>query len=324
MLNIAIIIPAYNEEQTIEATIVDFNSVVPSAAIWVINNRSSDTTEIVAREVLKRLACRGGVINESRPGKGSAVRRGFYCIDADLYVLVDADSTYPAADLHALLTPVQNGAADMVVGDRHAGGYYARENKRALHGFGNRLVRDLVNRLFGARLSDILSGYRVFSRRFVKTYPILVDGFEIEIDMTLHALDKRLSILELPIRYRDRPEGSFSKLNTFHDGIKVLRNLFNILRHYRPLLFFGVLALVFSVAGLIIGTSVITEFIRTRYVSHVPLAILSTGIEVIAVVLGAIGLILDSIAHLEKQTFERNLLLFSIDSMPKARVQDGC
>jgi glycosyltransferase involved in cell wall biosynthesis len=324
LLNIAIIIPAYNEEQTIEATIVDFNSVVPSAAIWVINNRSSDATEIVAREVLKRLACRGGVINEFRPGKGSAVRRGFYCIDADLYVLVDADSTYPAADLHALLTPVQNGMADMVVGDRHAGGYYARENKRALHGFGNRLVRDLVNRLFGARLSDILSGYRVFSRRFVKTYPILVDGFEIEIDMTLHALDKRLSILELPIRYRDRPEGSFSKLNTFLDGIKVLRNLFNILRHYRPLLFFGALALVFSVSGLIIGTSVITEFIRTRYVSHVPLAILSTGIEVIAVVLGAIGLILDSIAHLEKQTFERDLLLFSIDSMPKSRIQDGC
>lgn len=311
--DIAIILPAYNEELTIAATILDFNRVLPQAAIWVINNRSSDATETEARKVLQRLACRGGVINEPRPGKGHAVRRGFSDVEADVYVLADADCTYPADDLPALLSPVLSGNADMVVGDRHVGGFYANENKRTFHSFGNRLVRDLVNSLFGAHLSDILSGYRVFSRRFAKSYPVLVEGFEIETDMTLHALDKRLSIVELPVKYRDRPEGSLSKLNTVHDGIRVLCILLNILRHYRPLTFFGTLSLVFLVVGLVLGVPVVTEFIHTRYVSRVPLAILSTGVEVIAVVLAAVGLILDSITHLDKRVFERELLRLSTE-----------
>lgn len=321
MQDIAIILPAYNEEKTVGPTIEDFYRVMPNAAIWVINNHSSDATEDTARAVLARLGCRGGVMNELRPGKGNAVRRGFTSVDADIYVLADADSTYPADDLPKLIGPVLAGEADMVVGDRHVGGQYATENKRALHGFGNRLVRDLVNRLFHARLSDILSGYRVFSRRFVKTYPVLVEGFEIETDVTLHALDKRLPIVELPVEYRDRPEGSASKLNTFRDGIKVLRTLANILRHYRPLTFFGGLAIVFLLLSLLLGAPVLVEFVLTGYITHVPLAILSTGIEVIAVLMIAIGLILDSIVHLDKRVFERELLRVSSEVQARVRGQ---
>ena len=194
--SLAIILPAYNEELTIAETIEDFNKVLPNANVWVINNRSDDATEKIATDVISRLKCGGGVINEKRPGKGNAVRRAFMDIDADIYILADADMTYPASQAPSLMAPVISGEADMAVGDRHSAGHYAAENKRALHGFGNRLVRGLVNRLFQSNLVDIMSGYRVFNRRFVKSYPILVEGFEIETDMTLHALDKRFRIIE--------------------------------------------------------------------------------------------------------------------------------
>lgn len=307
-MKVAVVLPAYNEEQTIAATIEDFHRALPDAAVWVINNRSSDTTEQVARATLSRLGCAGGVINEKRPGKGNAVRRAFLDIDADIYILADADMTYPAAQAHQLMAPIISGEADMVVGDRHSSGHYAAENKRALHGFGNRLVRDLVNKLFGANLADIMSGYRVFTRRFVKNYPILVEGFEIETDLTLHALDKRFRIVEIPVDYRDRPAGSFSKLNTLRDGARVLNTIGNILRYYRPLVFFGGAAAVFFVLGLIAGLPVIAEWMTTQYISHVPLAILATGFEIVAIVLAAIGLILDSITHQDRRNFERELL----------------
>ena len=314
MPKIAIILPAFNEEQTIVTTIESFHRDCPEAFIWVINNCSTDSTEIKAKDIFDRLKIQGGVINERRKGKGNAVRSAFTNIEADIYVISDADSTYPSHDIRNLLHPVLSGEADMVVGDRHIGGNYANENKRALHGFGNILVRRLVNYLFRANLSDILSGYRVFSRRFVKTYPVLVEGFELETDLTLHALDKRLSIVELPIDYRDRPEGSVSKLNTYSDGLRVLRTLCNILRHYRPLAFFGTLSLVFFLMGLGIGATVIDEYIRTRYITHIPLAILSTGVVIIAVVLSAIGIILDSIVYNDKRMFERDLIKQSITS----------
>ena len=304
----AIILPAYNEELTVGATIEDFHKELPSAAIWVVNNRSSDATQQRAEETLQRLGCKGGVINESRPGKGNAVRRALLDIDADIYVLADADMTYPASDIHALLKPVMNGEADMVVGDRHSQGKYAEENKRALHGFGNRLVRDLVNGLFGAKLADIMSGYRVFNRRFVKSYPILVEGFEIETDMTLHALDKRFRIVEIPSNYRDRPDGSFSKLNTVKDGIRVLSTIWNILRYYRPLWFFGGAAVLVALLGLVAAVPVANDWIREQYIHHVPLAILATGLELVAVVLGSIGLILDSITQQDRRRFELELL----------------
>lgn len=305
---IAVILPAYNEEQTIAATIEDFHRAVPEAAVWVINNRSSDATERLARETLVRLGCKGGVLREMRPGKGNAVRRAFLDIDADIYILADADLTYPASQARELMAPVLAGEADMVVGDRHSAGHYAEENKRALHGFGNSLVRELVNRLFGANLADIMSGYRVFNRRFVKSYPILVEGFEIETDVTLHALDKRLRIQEIPVNYRDRPEGSFSKLSTVRDGVKVLNTISTILRYYRPLAFFGGGALLLALLGLIAGIPVLDDWVRERYIHHVPLAILATGLEIVAIVLAAIGLILDSITHQDKRRFERELL----------------
>jgi glycosyltransferase involved in cell wall biosynthesis len=245
-----------------------------------------------------------------RQGKGNAVRRAFLEIDADIYIIADADMTYPAGQALELMAPIMMGKADMVVGDRHSCGSYAAENKRALHGFGNRLVRDLVNKLFNANLADIMSGYRVFNRRFVKSYPILVEGFEIETDMTLHALDKRFRIVEIPIDYRDRPAGSFSKLNTLRDGAKVLNTIGNILRYYRPLVFFGGAAIFFVMLGLLAGAPVIYEWVSERNIRHVPLAILATGLQIVAIVFAAIGLILDSITHQDKRNFERELLRF--------------
>ena len=308
MSRIAVILPAYNEEKTVSATIEDFHNALPDAEIWVVNNRSSDATEQQAKDTLQRLQCDGGVINEMRAGKGNAVRRAFINVDADVYVLADADLTYPASDIHALLKPVLAGEADMVVGDRHSSGQYAIENKRALHGFGNRLVRELVNWLFGAKLADIMSGYRVFSHSFVKSYPILVEGFEIETDMTLHALDKRFRIVEIPVDYRDRPDGSFSKLNTLRDGARVLSTLGNILRYYRPLFFFGVAALLFAILGGVAAIPVMNDWITERYIKHVPLAILATGLEMMAAILTSIGLILDSSTQQDRRNFEMELL----------------
>jgi len=307
-MNVCVILPAFNEALTIAGCIADFHAHLPDAQIWVINNRSTDHTGDIARATIASLACAGGVIDEERPGKGNAMRRAFIEIDADIYLLADADMTYPAFQALQLIEPIRSGAADMVVGDRHTAGNYALENKRALHGFGNRFVRYLINRLFNANLADIMSGYRAMSKRFIKNYPILVPGFEIETDMTLHALDKRFRIMEIPIAYKDRPEGSFSKLSTVRDGMRVLATIGNILRYYRPLFFFGSAAIFIGVLGLIAGAPVIDDWIRHRYIYHVPSAVLAAGLEIIAIVLLAVGLILDSIAHQDKRIFERDLL----------------
>jgi glycosyltransferase involved in cell wall biosynthesis len=309
-MKVALILPAYNEEQTIEATVRAFHVALPEAAIWVINNRSSDETESIALATLSSLGCLGGVLNESRKGKGNAVRRAFLEINADFYVLADADLTYPADRVRDLLAPVLEGRADMVVGDRHSAGHYAAENKRALHGIGNRLVRSLVNGLFNAELADIMSGYRVFNRRFVKNYPILVEGFEIETDMTLHALDKRYRIVEIPVEYKDRPAGSVSKLNTFSDGARVLFVIMQILRYYKPFVFFGWLSILFFLAGLMAAVPVIQDWIQYQYIRHVPLAILATGLEIVAALMFGVGLILDSIVYQKRLDNERQILNF--------------
>ncbi|MFA7383429.1 MAG: glycosyltransferase family 2 protein [Desulfurivibrionaceae bacterium] len=310
-LTVAVVLPAYNEELTIEATIRAFHHALPEAAIWVINNRSTDTTEAGARAALASLGCGGGVLNEPRKGKGNAVRRAFLELEADIYVLADADLTYPAERVRELMAPVIEGCADMVVGDRHSAGHYAAENKRPLHGFGNHLVRRLVNRLFNAELADIMSGYRVFSRRFVKNYPILVEGFEIETDLTLHALDKRFRIVEIPVEYRDRPEGSSSKLNTVSDGARVLFVIIQILRYYRPRVFFGALSFLFGLAGLFAAIPVIQDWLYYQYIYHVPLAILATGLEIVAVTTLGVGVILDSIVYQQRLEYERHLLNFT-------------
>ncbi|NVM78706.1 glycosyltransferase involved in cell wall biosynthesis [Duganella sp. SG902] len=305
---IAVVLPAYNEELTIADTIRDFATHLPEARIYVINNNSKDKTGPIAREVLAGLGNAGGVIDELRQGKGNALRRAFHSIDADVYVLADADMTYPASRARDLIAPIVENRADMVVGDRHSGGHYARENTRSLHGFGNALVQHAVNTLFSAKLVDIMSGYRVFSRAFVKSYPILVEGFQIETDMTLHALHKRFRIVEIPVEYKDRPAGSFSKLNTLSDGAKVIFTIAQILRYYRPLMFFGSLALLASLLGVLSAVPVLIDWFSYKYIYHVPLAVLAASLEIFAIVLLAIGLILDSLSHQQRLQFERSLL----------------
>jgi glycosyltransferase involved in cell wall biosynthesis len=306
--SIAVILPAYNEELTIRQTMQAFHKALPEALIVVINNKSSDATCQIAEQTLLDLKCAGRVITENLQGKGNALRRAFIDVDADLYLLSDADMTYPADRARDLLLPILENRADMVVGDRHSLGHYQRENRRPLHGFGNRLVQGLVNQLFHSNLVDIMSGYRAMSRRLVKNYPILVEGFQIETDLSLHALDKRFRIVEIPVEYKDRPAGSFSKLNTLSDGAKVLWSITQILRHYRPLHFFASLFAMFFIAGLICGIPVVHDWIAYKYIYHVPLAVLATGLEIFAVVFIAIGLILDSLVHLQRLAYEREIL----------------
>jgi glycosyltransferase involved in cell wall biosynthesis len=305
---IAVILPAFNEELTIRDTILRFNAVLPAARIVVIDNNSSDRTRELAGQALQDACAAGSVISEVRQGKGNALRRAFMEVDADIYVLADADMTYPAERVHDLIRPVADADADMVVGDRHSGGHYAKENTRRFHGLGNRLVQVMINRLFNARLRDVMSGYRVFSRRFVKSYPVLVEGFEVETDMTLHALHNRFRIVEIPVEYRDRPAGSFSKLSTLTDGARVIFTIAQILRYYRPLLFFGTLSILFVLAGLVASIPVFDDWIRERYIHHVPLAILASALEIVAMMLMGVGLILDSLAHQQRLDYERHLL----------------
>lgn len=305
---VAIILPAYNEALTIGPTIEAFWRSSPTSQIVVVNNNSSDATEQIACDTLRRLNATGRVINERRQGKGNAMRRAFTDVDADVYVMVDADMTYPADSLEDLIKPILNAEADMVVGDRLSEGHYARENKRPFHDFGNNLVKWLINRLFGARLSDIMSGYRAFSRKFVKNYPVLVDGFQLETDVTLHALDKRFRIIEIPVPYSDRPAGSFSKLNTFSDGARVIFTIAQILRYYRPMVFFGMISLIFFVAGLLSAVPVFNDWVEHRYIYHLPLAVLAAACEIVAVMSLGVGLILDAITHQHRMNSERALL----------------
>jgi glycosyltransferase involved in cell wall biosynthesis len=306
--DVAVILPAYNEEQTIKDTIVAFHFALPDASIYVINNNSSDRTEAIAKATLAELSCLGGVLHESRRGKGNALRRAFMSIDADVYLLADADMTYPADRAADLIDPIIERDVDMVVGDRHSGGHYLDENKRPLHNAGNRLIQIMINSFFHANLVDIMSGYRAFSRRFVKTYPILVEGFQTETDMTLHALYHRFRIAEVPIEYRDRPAGSFSKLSTLSDGTKVIFTIAQILRFHRPLVFFGCIGIMFALVGLLVGSPVISDWIRYHYIYHVPLAILASALEIVSLMLVGIGLVLNSLAHQQKLQYELYLL----------------
>lgn len=311
---IAVILPAFNEELTVGETIAAFHQVLPQAAIYVINNNSSDRTAAISREALRSLAVRGAVIDEPRQGKGHALRRAFHDIEADIYLLADADMTYPSRQAPELLAPVREGRADMVVGDRLANGEYARKNRRPFHDLGNRLLRWTVNALFSSRLADVMSGYRAFSRDFVKNYPVLVGGFQIETDMTLHALYHRLRIVEVPIAYSERPPGSSSKLRTFSDGARVLFAIFRILRYYRPLRFFSVLSALFAAGGLLAALPVFHDWIAYRFIYHVPLAILASALEMSAILLFVTGLILDAMAHNQRLAFELRRLERSGDA----------
>lgn len=296
----AVLLPCYNESQTIEKVILDFRRELPAADIYVYDNNSSDGSGLLAQNA-------GAVVRKiSQQGKGYVVRKMFQEVDADVYVMVDSDDTYPAEAVHDLIAPIVTGEADMVTGDRLSSTYMT-ENKRWGHNFGNVLVCFLIRLIWHCTVADVMTGYRVFSRRFVKTCPVLSCGFELETEMTLHTVDKRLALKEIPILYRDRPQGSFSKLNTIGDGIRVLITIFNLFRYYRPLVFFccaGMLTALLSVAFLI---PVMYEYFETGNVPRFPTFIFSCFLSTVSLLSIGLGLILDSIKKHSDQNFELTL-----------------
>ena len=294
---IAVLIPCYNEEITIQKVIKDFKKALPDASIYVYNNNSTDKTKEIA---LKEKVI---VKDEYLQGKGNVVRSMFRDIDADAYVLVDGDDTYPADEAKKLIDPVLEGKADMVIGDRLSSTYFT-ENKRPFHNTGNKLVRNLINKLFKSNINDIMTGYRVFSKKFVKCMPVMSSGFQIETEMTIFSLVHNMNIVEIPIAYRDRPEGSESKLNTYSDGFKVLMTLFNLFKDNRPFLLFGTISIVLFVIGLLVGIPVIVEFINTQFVTKVPSAILAVGLILNSFILFAAGLIMDAVKNKTRFLYE--------------------
>lgn len=304
LMKTAVLIPCYNEELTIKKVINDFKKELPDADIYVYNNNSKDKTrEIAEKEGVI-------VVDEYKQGKGNVVRSMFYDIDADIYIMVDGDDTYPAEFVHQLMEPVIKGECDMAIGDRLSNGTYQKENKRPFHEFGNNIVKFAINRLFKTGLKDIMTGYRVFNKKFVKNMPVMSPKFEIETEMSLYALDKKYIIKEIPIVYRDRPEGSVSKLNTVKDGIKVLKTIFRMYKDYKPLRFYGIIAIIFFIIGLLIGVPVLVEFAKTHYITKVPSAILATGVMILAVILAQCGAILDTVAKNNRENYELNLLRY--------------
>jgi glycosyltransferase involved in cell wall biosynthesis len=303
---IAVLIPCYNEELTIEQVVKGFKKYLPTAEIYVFDNNSTDNTAQIARNA-------GAiVVTEKRQGKGNVIRSMFRYVDADIYVLVDGDSTYMPQDVVKLLEPIYRNDADMVIGDRLSSGAYDSQNNRKFHGVGNRLVIWLVNRLFNCSFNDILSGYRTFNRYFVKNFPVLSEGFEIETEMTLHALDKRFRVIEIPVGYKQRPLGSVSKLNTFSDGLRVIKTIFCIFKIYKPLHFFCFWAFLCSLIGIIFGMIPIIEYIQFSYVSRVPLAILAASLEILAMMLFCCGIILDINVRHHKEIYELHLNYYTI------------
>lgn len=298
---VAVMIPCYNEAKTIEKVVRDFKTVLPDAEIIVYDNNSNDGTDDVARK--------GGakVFYEHKQGKGNVVRTMFRNIDADVYILVDGDDTYPAQKAPAMIDEIINNGMDMVIGDRLSTTYHC-ENKRLFHSFGNNLVRMLIKSIFNADgVDDIMTGYRAFSKLFVKSFPIVTRGFEIETEMTIHALDKNFNITQIPVEYRDRPNGSVSKLNTFSDGVKVIRTIGKLFRDYKPLTFFsGIAALTFLI-GLCLFSSVFVEFMKTGLVLRLPTMVVSIFIFIISILLEMCGLVLHVIVAKHRQLYELQL-----------------
>lgn len=314
MEKIAVLIPCYNEELTVAKVINDFRKELPDAEIYVYDNNSKDKTAQIAKE-------NGAiVVPEYKQGKGNVVRSMFSDIEADYYIMVDGDDTYPAEFVHQLIQPVREGKADMCIGDRLSNGTYQKENKRRFHEFGNNIVRSGINLLFGSKLKDIMTGYRVFNKKFVKNMPVMSPNFEIETEMSLYALDKRFVIKEIPIIYRDRPEGSFSKLNTISDGIKVIKTIIKMLKHYHPLRFYTTLAAIFAILSLIVGVPVIIEFFKTNYITKIPSAVLATGLMIIAFLMEQCGIILETVVKVNRENYELNLLRYTqIEEMKKRK-----
>lgn len=295
---VAVLIPCYNEAVTIGKVVDDFKRVLPDADIYVYDNNSKDDTAAIAED-------HGAIVRtEPRQGKGNVVRQMFREIDADYYIMIDGDDTYPAEAAPRLLEPLMNDTADMTVGDRLSNGTYGEENDRAFHGFGNNLVRWLIKVIYGYAFDDVMTGYRAFNRIFVKTMPVLSEGFQIETELSIHAVDKRFRIVDVPIDYRDRPEGSYSKLSTFGDGAKVLRAIASLFKDHKPMAFFGWLALILIVLGLIAGIPVIAEYFQTGLVPRFPTAILAIALVICGALSFTAGIILDTVAKTGRKQWE--------------------
>ena len=300
MDKIAVLIPCYNEAKTIEKVVKDFKRILPDARIYVYDNNSTDGTAELAQ-------ASGAVVrHEYLQGKGNVIRRMFRDIDAMCYIMTDGDDTYPAESAAEMAEMVLSGNADMVVGDRLSSTYF-NENKRPFHNFGNTLVRRSINLLFGSEIKDIMTGYRAFSYQFVKTFPVLSQGFEIETEMTIHAVYNNMQVENSVITYRDRPEGSVSKLNTYSDGIKVLKTILRMFRQYRPLAFFGILALLLAALGGIFFVPVMIEFLNTGLVPKIPTLIVCAFAVLAAIQSLFTGLILKNLEMKDRRDFEFRL-----------------
>lgn len=300
MDKIAVLIPCYNESKTIGKVVKDYKKVLPEAIVYVYDNNSSDNTVQIAKNA-------GAVVcHEYQQGKGNVIRRMFREIDAECYIMVDGDDTYPAEFAKEMANKVLERKVDMVIGDRLSSTYFT-ENKRPFHNFGNSLVLKSINRLFNCKLKDIMTGYRAFSYQFVKTFPVLSKGFEIETEMSIHAVDKNMTLENVVIEYRDRPEGSESKLNTYSDGFKVIKTIGRLYKNYKPFKFFSMLAGILTIIALILFIPIMCAFIKTGLVPKFPTLIISGFVEIAAVQSFFSGLILSTISEKSRQDFEVRL-----------------
>ena len=297
MDKIAVLIPCYNESKTIEKVVTDFRKQLPEAVIYVYDNNSTDGTDEIARKA-------GAVVRyEFQQGKGNVIRRMFAEIDAQCYVMVDGDDTYPADQVKQMVDKVLINRADMVVGDRLSSTYF-EENKRPFHNFGNSIVRASINALFKNDIKDIMTGYRAFSYRFVKTFPVLSKGFEIETEMSIHAIDKNMYVENVVIEYRDRPQGSESKLNTYSDGFKVIKTLIKLFRTYRPMGFFGLISVILFLLAMVFVIPVVVTYVKTGLVPNFPTLIVCGFATIAAIQSLFAGLILQTIYQKNRQDFE--------------------
>ncbi len=297
MNKIAILIPCYNESHTIAKVIHDFQKNLPSATIYVYDNNSNDGTDVIALQS-------GAIVrHETRKGKGNVVRSMFQEIDADCYLLVDGDDTYPAEKAWDLCKPILEKQADMVIGDRISTTYFT-ENKRLFHNFGNRLVQVLIQILFHSSIHDIMTGYRAFSYEFVKSFPILSKGFEIETEMTIHTIDKNFKWIEVPVEYRDRPSGSKSKLNTYKDGYRILKTIGMLFAEYKPFFFFSIVSSCFLLVSFLLGIFPILEYFNTGYVYKIPSLVVASMSFVVGVLFFMTGIILQMIEKKHRKLYE--------------------
>lgn len=304
MDKIAVLIPCYNEGKTVEKVVTDFRNVLPEAVIYVYDNNSTDGTA--------KLAARAGAIvrHEYQQGKGNVIRRMFREIDAECYIMTDGDDTYPAEFAREMADKVLNQNVDMVVGDRLSSTYF-EENKRPFHNMGNSIVRKSINFLFKSEIKDIMTGYRAFSYQFVKSFPVLSKGFEIETEMSIHAIDKNMYIANVIIDYRDRPEGSESKLNTYSDGLKVLFTIFRLYRNYKPINFFSIITLLLTIIAAIFFIPILFTYAETGLVPNFPTLIVCGFIEMAALISLFTGIVLQTLRQKDRQDFEMNLIRIS-------------